>query len=224
MLPAHREGVPGRGFMAITRAYPDPPLPINSALIPRARGTADVALLVRIAQGDATAFEPLYDNFAGTMFSLVVRIVGSRVEAEDVLQVGFQQVWLHASDYDAGRGSPFAWIATIMRYKAIDALRARCGHRQRIDTAFQQRNEEPETAVGSEQLVLSEQHTAVREALALLGVHERKSIELAFFDGLTHLEIAQALGDPVGTVKARIRRGMLKLRRALATCAVFPIA
>jgi RNA polymerase sigma-70 factor (ECF subfamily) len=175
----------------------------------------NAALLRRVAAGDAAAFERLYDQLAPRMFSLAMRMVGSRADAEDVLQIGFAQVWRNAKDYRVDLGSAFTWIATIVRRKAIDRLRARQGHWQRIDAAFNARGAGWENWAGDVQLIACERETAVRTALGKLIPTERSAIQLAFFDGLTHGEIALSQSAPVGTVKARIRRGMQKLRRAL---------
>lgn len=213
------------GRVESTPAPPRCPLKIIPLSQPSLRvHQEEVALLAGIAEGDSSAFGKLYDRLAATMFSLVRRILRSHADAEDVLQFGFQQIWERAAEYDADRGSPLAWIATIMRHKAIDVLRSRYGQLERITRAFQQHNVEFAIDVGCDHLVRSEQHYAVRDALSRLSPDERKAIELAFFDGLTHLEIARLSGDPVGTIKARIRRGLLKLRPALAGFADFPIA
>jgi RNA polymerase sigma-70 factor (ECF subfamily) len=172
-------------------------------------------LLARIASRDIVAFEQLYDDLAIPMFSLVVRIVRSHADAEDVLQNGFNQIWRCAVTYRRDLGSPFAWISTIMRRKAIDVVRARNCQSERLIDAFQRRNEGLESTEGDRFLIVCEERVAVREALIKLDREERSAILLAYFDGLTHVEIARSLGAPLGTVKGRIRRGMVKLRHVL---------
>ena len=173
----------------------------------------DVTLLLAVARRDETAFAELYDRFSRPVFSLVVRIVRSRAEAEEVLQESFWQIWEHAPAYRAELGSPFCWMVTVARRKAIDRLRANSRHLQRITEAQGSRNDDDFTAPAAlESLAADERTVAVRAALAQLNAEERRAIVLAFFDGLTHDEIAVALGAPVGTVKARIRRGLLKLK------------
>jgi RNA polymerase sigma-70 factor (ECF subfamily) len=182
---------------------------------PAAGGPDYAALLTGVAAADRAAFEQIYDNFARPMYALVVRIVGSAADADDVLQIGFHQIWRCAKDYRRERGSPFAWMATIMRRKAIDCLRGRLGHFQRTEAAFKCRMDQPEASQGRDELMAGERQATVRSALGGLNPEEQCAIQLAFFDGLTHGEIARILGAPVGTVKARIRRGMQKLRLAM---------
>ncbi len=176
----------------------------------------DAALLLAVARRDEAAFSALYDRLARPVFSMIVRIVRSRAEAEEVLQESFWQVWERAPDYRAELGSAFCWIVTVARRKAIDRLRANSRHLQRIEEAQGARtDDEFASPIALDQLSAGERSAAVRAALTRLGPDERRAIALAFFDGLTHEEIATALGAPVGTVKARIRRGLLKLKPAL---------
>jgi RNA polymerase sigma-70 factor, ECF subfamily len=177
----------------------------------------DAALLAGVARREETAFAALYDRFSRPLFALIVRIVRSRAEAEEVLQEAFWQVWERAADYRSELGSGFCWLVTIARRKAIDRLRANSRHLQRIENAQGAREEDDFiTPAGLEKLAATEWNAALRGALARLNVDERRAIALAFFDGLTHEEIAGALKVPVGTVKARIRRGLLKLKPSLA--------
>jgi RNA polymerase sigma-70 factor (ECF subfamily) len=177
----------------------------------------DVALLQAVAQQDEHALAALYDRFSGVVFGLVMRMVRSRAEAEEVLQEAFWQVWNRAGDYRAELGSPSCWIITIARRKAIDRVRATARHLRRIDDAQRARVEDDfMPPVGIESAHATDLSQAVRLALEKLNLEERRAIALAFFDGLTHEEIARAMGAPVGTIKARIRRGMLKLKTPLA--------
>lgn len=180
------------------------------------KSSDDAILLQAVAQRDEQAFAELYDRFSRPVFSFVVRVLRSRAEAEEVLQEAFWQVWERAADYRAELGSAFCWVVTIARRKAIDRLRANTRHFQRIEEAQNRRNDDDFiTPVGLETLEAGERLRAVRAALERLNLEERRAIALAFFDGLTHEEIATALQAPMGTVKARIRRGMLKLKPAL---------
>ena len=183
--------------------------------------TPDDAVLLRAAaQGDEAAFAMLYDRLARPVFAMMVRIIGSRAEAEEVMQEGFVQVWTRAPDYRPELGSAFSWVVTIARRKAIDRLRTNSRYLQRIAQAAALGVRAESTApAGALELMADERGRTVRAALASLAAAERQAIALAFFDGLTHQEIAQALGMPVGTIKARIRRGMLKLKSALARSA-----
>lgn len=176
----------------------------------------DATQLHAVARRDEAAFAQLYDRFHRPVFSLIVRVLRSRAEAEEVLQETFWQVWERAPDYRDDLGSVFCWVVTIARRKAIDRLRANARHLQRIEQAQGLRTDDDFIApVGLESLAVDEQGQRVHEALARLNLEERRAIALAFFDGLTHGEIAAAVQAPVGTVKARIRRGMLKLKPML---------
>lgn len=172
-------------------------------------------LLVRAAEGNTAAFELLYDRFSAPLFALVIRILGTRAETEDVLQEGLVTVWRRAGDFNPALGSAFAWISTIVRHKAIDALRAKSRHLDRLQSAYSGRSDQEFADAADGQAVMTEQRQAIRAAVLHLTEVEGRAIELAFFDGLTHQEIADGLRIPLGTVKARIRRGMLKLRPAL---------
>ncbi|MCX6955560.1 MAG: sigma-70 family RNA polymerase sigma factor [Verrucomicrobia bacterium] len=177
----------------------------------------EVTLLLAVARRDEEAFATLYDRLSRPIFSLVVRIVRSRAEAEEVLQEAFWQIWENAPSYRPELGSPFCWMVTVARRKAIDRLRSNARHLQRIAEAQGLRTDDEFAApVVLDVLAAGEQSAAVRAALARLGPDERRAIMLAFFDGLTHEEIAAALRAPVGTVKARIRRGLQKLKPSLA--------
>lgn len=187
------------------------------AMNPNSNSAADAELMRAVARRDETAFDRLYEQFSRPVFSMVVRIVRSHAEAEEILQEAFWQVWQSAVNYQSALGTPFTWIVTIARRKAIDRLRANSRHLQRIvDVKGAGVDDDVVAPAGLIKVVADERALAVRAALKQLGVAERRTIELAFFDGLTHPEIAEALKQPVGTVKARIRRGLHKLQTALA--------
>ncbi len=179
------------------------------------RRREDVVLLSRVARSDPLAFTRLYDRFSGPMFSLVVRIVHCPVEAEDILQEAFVIVWTRAGGYRPELASPFAWVTAIVRHKAIDRIRATVRQRKWVENDLRLQGEQSDPVTGAGALTEREKKCLVRTALAKLGEGEVRAIELAFFGGLTHGEIAGELGIPVGTVKARIRRGLLKLRPEL---------
>ena len=158
----------------------------------------------------------LYDRHARPIYSLAMRILGDTTEAEDVVQEVFSQAWRQASRYSASRGAVGAWLLTITRSRAIDRLRAR---RARPGGVNDDRVAEQLPDVGppaDSQVLSSEQVARVRAALDELPLLQRAAIELAFFEGLTHAEIADRLEQPLGTVKTRIRLAMLKLRDVLA--------
>jgi RNA polymerase sigma-70 factor (ECF subfamily) len=180
---------------------------------PPATPPNDITLLLAVARRDEASFAELYDR----MFSMVVRIVRSHAEAEEILQEAFWQIWESAPSFRTELGSPFCWMVTIARRKAIDRLRANSRQQQRITEAQELREEDEFTPPAAlAHLADGERSATVRAALARLGPDERRAIVLAFFDGLTHEEISAALRAPVGTVKARIRRGLLKLKPSLA--------
>ncbi len=176
----------------------------------------DSALLAAVGAADETAFLQLYDRFSKPLYSLLLKMLQSVEDAEDALQSTFVQVWKKAETYDPNRCAVFTWLVLIARSKAIDRLR----QRQR-----QSRNEEAllgETkSNGAEEtedatVQLHENAAAIRAALQQIPIEQREAIEMAFFKGLSQTEISEALKEPLGTVKARIRRGMLKLRDYLA--------
>jgi RNA polymerase sigma-70 factor (ECF subfamily) len=182
-------------------------------LHPEQAQTSDAELLHAIARGDEQALASLYDRYRLILFGLVLRILHSRDEAEDVLQELFLQVWKRASDFDEARGRPFTWLVTLARSRAIDRLRS-LGSRDRVAT--EAAREAPEAwANAVDDAIRSEQSEIVRTALAELPEEQRRALLLAYFEGLTQTEIAARLGAPLGTVKTRMRAGMMKLRELL---------
>ena len=174
---------------------------------------ADVELLHAVARGDEGALARLYDQYRVILFGLLVRILNSREEAEDVLQEVFLQVWRRAKDFDQQRGRPFTWLVTLARSRAIDRIR-QLGARQRLaDSAAQNTSDEASDAVTD--TFHSEQREIIARALAALPEEQRRTLNLAYFEGLTQSEIAQKLGTPLGTVKTHMRSGMIKLRELL---------
>jgi RNA polymerase sigma-70 factor (ECF subfamily) len=176
----------------------------------------DQAALARMAEGDGDAVAELYDRHARPIYSLALRILGDTTEAEDIVQDVFSQAWRQAARYNASRGAVGAWLLTLARSRAIDRLRAR---RSRPVSATDDRavGQVVDAAPPIDSQVLSSEHVArVRAALDELPMLQRAAIELAYFEGLTHAEIAARLEQPLGTVKTRIRLAMLKLRDALA--------
>lgn len=177
----------------------------------------EAALLAEIARGNAEAFSQFYDRLSGLLLGLAAKILGDLTAAEDVLQEVFVQIWEKAPTYDPALGKPLTWTVMLTRHKAIDRLRATQRRRRLVEEATQENETTVELATGSDDAAIS-QETAqrVRSALTALPAEQRQAIEMAFFGGLTQLEIAEAIPAPLGTVKARIRRGMLSLREALA--------
>lgn len=170
-------------------------------------------VLRAIAGGDEQSLSTLYTRYKLILFSLILRIVHSQPEAEDVLQEVFLQVWRKAADFDEARGRPFTWLVTLARSRAIDRLRA-LDSRDR--TATEAARDVPDRiSDASDDAVKSEQGEIVRGALAQLPAEQRRILVLAYFEGLTQSEIAGRLTTPLGTVKTRMRSGMIRLRELL---------
>jgi RNA polymerase sigma-70 factor (ECF subfamily) len=176
----------------------------------------DLAAIARIRHGDAAGLADLYDRHATAVYSLALRILRDRAAAEDAVQEVFAQAWRQIRNYDPARGAVGAWLCTLARSRAIDALRAR---RARPVAAVDDRlaGVLPDSGPApEEQAIFSEHGHRIRQALSALPEIQRQAIELAFYEGLTHTEIAARLAEPLGTVKTRIRAGLLKLRDELA--------
>ena len=174
----------------------------------------DVELLAAIAARDEAALAQLYDRYRVILFGLLMRILNNREEAEDVLQELFMQVWRRAADFDENRGRPFTWLVTMTRSRGIDRLRTLAA-RERADVAGV-RDESEAVSDAATDAFRSEQRGLVTNALAQLPDEQKGPLMLAYFDGLTQSEIAAQLGAPLGTVKTRMRSGMIKLRELLA--------
>lgn len=181
------------------------------------RGQADAheaELLRAVARGDERAFAALYDSYSAILFGLLLRILNSRAEAEDVLQEVFLQIWQRAANFDETRGRPFTWMVTLARSRAIDRLRA-VGSRERAATASSVEAPAPAVVDAVEETFRSEQAETVRRALAAIPEEQRRALMLAYVEGLSQSEIAGRLGEPLGTVKTRMRSGLMKLREML---------
>jgi RNA polymerase sigma-70 factor (ECF subfamily) len=173
------------------------------------------ALIGRIAAGEQSALTAVYDATNRLAFGLILRIVTDRATAEEVLLDVYTQVWRQAASYDTGRGVPLAWIMTIARSRAIDRVRAGRNDQQRKEP-LEAIGEVSDAGVSPEEAsVFSERQRLVRSALSTLVPEQREVIELAYYSGLSHSEIALKLGQPLGTVKTRTRLGMMKLRDML---------
>ncbi|HEY0792889.1 MAG TPA: sigma-70 family RNA polymerase sigma factor [Chthoniobacterales bacterium] len=173
----------------------------------------DAELIRKIATGDEEAFTTLYRRLGSALYGLACRMMNDAKEAEDVLQESFTYVWRRAGSFDPTRSSPFAWTVMIVRHKAIDKLRIRQRSEKLLEQVEQQRPLFDESDDWSALApAVRERSAQVRAALADLSPEQRQALELAFFKGLTHEEVAAAIQVPLGTVKARIRRGLLKLK------------
>jgi RNA polymerase sigma-70 factor (ECF subfamily) len=181
---------------------------------PDAATPRDDALIIRrIADGDESALATLYDHWAQSVYSLVALLLKDADGAEDVVEDTFWQVWQRASSYDASRGTVRTWILTIARSRALDRVRSRGRNREDIATdlslVLDPRSDPAQEAEGAERRNL------VYAALCELPEDQRRALELAYFGGLSQSEIADALSEPLGTVKTRMRLGMQKLRDRL---------
>ncbi len=177
---------------------------------------ADRIALEGIARGDHDGLAALYDRHARPVYSLAFRILQDQGEAEDIVQDVFSQAWRQAAHYDASRGPVAAWLFTLARSRAIDRLRAR---RARPEPAADERQAANLVDPGMApdlQVLSAEQIGRVRAALESLPALQRAAIELAYYEGLTHVEIAARLEQPLGTIKTRIRLALGKLRDSLA--------
>jgi RNA polymerase sigma-70 factor (ECF subfamily) len=175
-----------------------------------------VYLIQQVANRDREAFSRLYDSFSSLVFTLAVRMLKARSDAEDLLQEVFVQVWRQAESYSAERGSPEAWIINITRSRAIDKLRSI----RRMEKSFVL-TDDPARMESSENVEASaadsEAKLVINTALAGLPEAQRKVLELAYFDGLSQTEIAAHLAEPLGTIKTRMRAGIQRLRELLGT-------
>ena len=190
--------------------------PGHSDILPPA-SQPDFALLERIAARDAAAVGELYDRHSRLLYRLILRILRDRGEAEEILQEVFVLVWNRVATYNPELGPPAAWLVGIARNRAIDRLRANSARRRaiasiRIDV---ESNESPETDAS-----LGEEQRAIRQALDALPPEQRELIEEAYFLGFTHSELAERHKLPLGTVKTRIRNGLLALREQLSQIGV----
>ncbi len=177
------------------------------------------AYLQGIRAGQPESLALLYDETSGILYSFAIRMLNDTADAEEVVLDVYQQVWKSSDSFDAARGSVLAWLTVLTRSRAIDRLR-RCNTRRARETTIEKVWEAPSQTLAPEtESIFEQERRMVRQALDALVPEQREAIELAFFRGLTHVEVAEALGAPLGTVKTRIRMGMRKLRDALGPLA-----
>lgn len=172
-------------------------------------------LLRGCARGDQTALEKLYTLTAPKLYALCVRMLRNNALADDILQEAFVQIWNGAAYFDPRRAAPMTWMAAIVRHRAIDQLRKRSlevSQADPIETEYASHEPGP-----YEQTLHWSEAAAIRACLEQLGSEQREALELAFFRGLTHAEVASTLAMPLGSVKSWIRRGLLRLKTCLET-------
>src|SRR5215208_5895265 len=179
------------------------------------RDLADEEVMQLVQKGDPRAFELLYDRHGGAAFSLAYRMVGKQAPAEDVVQEAFLSIWRSRLRYDQTRGSVRTWVLGVVHNRGIDSLRRSTVHDRRRETldGVEERFEAPERT--DVEVARREEARSVRGALDRLPTEQRQTIELAYFGGFTHSEIAGLLQEPVGTVKGRMRLGLEKMRRQM---------
>lgn len=187
-----------------------------------ARQTADEERewMIAVQSGDKTALKKLYDRFSKILFGMIYKILHNKEEAEDLLQEIFVKIWNRADQYDPSRGTVYSFIATLARNRAIDRTRSRAFKNRRKDDyvinddeySFHLSTDNPNP---EERIELSERAVGVRKALAELNKKERQVLYISYFEGLSQSEIAEKIDIPLGTVKYRMRQGMIKLRDML---------
>lgn len=193
---------------------------------PEARVLAE--LLSRTALGDRAAFKRLYDRVRAHLFGVILRINNDRAQAEELLQDVFVNIWRHAHTYDLRRSQPMAWLSSVARYRAIDSIRQR---RSAPVTVSGDRTEDDdgdgliervadEHAGPEEQLALSQETTQLQRCMGELSSQQRQCVTLAYVHGFSHLEVADHLRQPLGSVKSWVRRGMLALQRCMTSARV----
>ena len=209
------------GGLVTTRAPHtiDPPtereLPEPAALDREVRRAEEAELLARIVARDERAVEALYAKYSGPLYSLAYQVTGADRFAQDVVQEVFIAVWKDAARFDPAKGAVGPWLFSLARHKAIDLVRREQNVRKRtadVDMEFEVAADDVD-----HEAWLNLRRDRVRAAIAQLTESQRTALELAFFAGLTHVEVAERLGIPLGTAKTRIRTALLKLREALGT-------
>lgn len=181
---------------------------------PEPAGDEIAELMRRVQRGDRDAFAALYDHLAAAAYGMAHRVVRDPERAEDVVQEAMLEVWRRAARYDADRGSVRAWAMTIVHGRAVDRVRSEQSARDRDDRVARRDHEQPRDVV-SDAVEHNFERQQVQRALTDLTDLQREAVELAYYRGLTHREIAEILDVPLGTVKTRIRDGTIRLRDAL---------
>jgi RNA polymerase sigma-70 factor, ECF subfamily len=176
---------------------------------PQPQGSsADLALVMGLKSGDQGAMAELYDRYSSVVYAVALRVLGDTGTAEDVLQEVFLQLWRRPGAFDAARGSLGSWLAVITRNRAIDSLRKR---RPETDIEDVVLSVAPDLAADAERTLAAEK---VRGVMGGMAPAQRSALEMAYWEGMSHSEIAEKTGEPLGTVKTRIRTGLIALRKA----------
>lgn len=179
---------------------------------------SDEHILRQVAKGSRSDFEELYDRYAGQVYGVIRKVLRDPARSEEVTQEVFAEIWRTATRFDPDRGSASTWVFTMAHRRAIDRVRSVQSSRDRDERIGQQHRVRPFDQV-SEEVETRLEHRQVREALDRLTDLQREAVELAYYGGYTYREVAELLGAPLGTVKTRIRDGLIRLRDALGVTA-----
>jgi RNA polymerase sigma-70 factor, ECF subfamily len=171
---------------------------------------SDLSLVARVRAREESAMAALYDRYSSLVYAVALRVLGDTGAAEDILQEIFLQLWRKPAAFDSARGSMGAWLSVIARNRSIDALRKRKPETDIEDVVLSVETNFADDADRGQALV------KIREVMRTMAGPQRSALEMAFFEGLTHREIAEKTGEPLGTIKTRIRAGLLNLRAAVA--------
>lgn len=169
----------------------------------------DASLVAAIRRGNQEAMAELYDRYSSVVYAVALRVLGETGAAEDVLQEVFMQLWRNPGAFDAGRGNLAPWLAVITRNRAVDVLRKRWPQSELEETTL---SVDPDLAAEADRGRVSQR---VRAALSEMPTQQRRALEMAYFEGYSHSEISSKTGEPLGTVKTRIRNGLFLLRKAV---------
>lgn len=179
----------------------------------------DMILIKRIAQKDSASFQAFYRKYSGLIFSAIANVLNDHHDAEDVMQEVLVQLWNKAHLYEPRKGKPLTWITTMARNRAIDRIRSK-QRRTRLNDDFEQESKQDQVVfddASAELVEVNERNDIIREAVDKLSPDQKEAITLAYFGGLTQAEVSQQLNEPLGTVKARIRRGVSRLESLIKT-------
>jgi len=182
---------------------------------PNDDATVDAALVQQVLQRDMRAFEQLYDRHCRLVYGLVFRIVQQAGSAEEIVQDVFLQLWRNASQYDASRGPFLPWLLTMARNRALDTLRLKSERQRRREDQSEELPSICAVPQFEKELDQKRRASRIRELMTSLQPQQKRAIELAYFEGLSHTEIADTLNEPLGTVKSWIRNGLMRLREGL---------
>lgn len=213
---------PGAASIRLPSAFPRGPASPGAMATPPflAASEIDRSLLERVAQGDESALERLYDLYSGALYAVAYRISGERSDAEEIVLDAFAQAWRDAPRFQPSRGSAIAWLTMICRSRALDLIRAR-GRRAKVVTNAAVAEPDAHPGMGTAEprtdrdVERMERRKVVADALMALSPPQREAMQLAYYEGLSHSEIAERLGEPLGTVKTRVRLAMQRLRDSL---------